>query len=113
MPVMTDTRTVAANTTVENILAGKLHEFISGMNAARIRVFISAAAAGITASCLTGGESFAQDQAVSNSNRFPQDPEDFYAEMAGMMGDRITVGLRNSTGAGIVVNTRVTVDAIG
>lgn len=113
MPVMTDSRTVAANTTVENILAGKLHEFISGMGAAAIRVFISAAAAGVNASCLVGGESFAQDQAVSNSNRFPQDPEDFFVQMGGIQGDRITVGLRNTTGAGIVVQTRVEVTAAG
>jgi len=110
MPVMTDTRTVSANSTVENILAGKLHEFISGIPAARVNVFISAAASGVLATCLAGGESFSQDQAVSNSNRFPQDPEDFFVAMGALQGDRLVIGLRNSTAAGIIVNTRVNID---
>lgn len=111
MPVMTDVRTVAANTTVENILGGKVAEFLTENSV--IRVFMSAAAVGINASFLVGTESLVQDQEISNSNRFPQDPEDFLAESGGLEGDRILIALRNTTGAGIVVNTRVSLEPVG
>lgn len=112
MPVMTDSRSVAANAAVENILAGKLHEFISGMSAARIRVFVTSSATGINASLLVGGESFVQDQLVSAANRFPIDPDDFFAEGGGFAGDRISIPVRNTTGGALTVITRVVVDAI-
>lgn len=113
MPVMTDSRSVAANAAVENILSGKLHEFISGMQAAQIRVFMSASAVGMNASVLVGGESFCQDQTVSNSNRFPIDPDDFLADAGGFAGDRILIGLRNTTGGAITVQTRVSITPVG
>lgn len=112
MPVMSDNRSVAANSSVENILSGKLHEFISGMQAARVRVFMTASAAGIFASLLVGGESFCQDQTVSAAGRYPLDPDDFLVEGAGYAGDRILIGLRNSTGGALTVITRVSVEPI-
>jgi len=113
MPVMTDVQVVAANATVANVLAGKLHEFISGMTAARIRVFVTGSAAGLNASLLVGGESFAQDQEVSAANRFPIDPDDFTVEAGGYAGDRIVLSLRNTTGAGITARSRVVIDPVG
>jgi len=111
MPVMTDRRSVAANTTVENILSGKVHEFLPENSV--IRVFMAAAAAGINASFLVGSESLVQDQEVSDANRFPQDPEDFLSESGGLEGDRVLLALRNTTGAAIVVITRVSIEPVG
>jgi len=113
MPVMSDSRSVAANATVENILSGKLHEFISGMGAGRIRVFMTSSATGINASLLVGGESFCQDQLVSGANRFPIDPDDFLVEGGGFAGDRILLSLRNTTGGALTTITRVVIDPVG
>lgn len=112
MPVMSDSRSVAANATVENILSGKLHEFIAG-SAARVRVFMTSSATGVNASLLVGGESFCQDQLVSGANRYPIDPDDFLVEGAGFGGDRLLLSLRNTTGGALTVITRVVVDPIG
>ena len=109
---MTDSRSVAANTVVENILTGKLHEFISGMQAARVRVFITSSATGINASLLIGGESFVQDQLVSGANRFPLDPDDFFAEGGGFVGDRILLSVRNTTGGALTTITRIVIDPV-
>jgi len=111
MAVMTDVRSVAANTTLENILAGKVHEFLQENSV--VRVFLSAAAVGVNASFLVGSESQVQDQEVSDSNRFPQDPEDFLTESGGLESDRLLISLRNTTGAAIVVKTRVSIEPIG
>jgi len=112
MPVMSDSRSVAANTVVENILTGKLHEFISGMRAGRVRIFMASSASGINASLLVGGESFCQDQLCSFANRFPIDPDDFLAEGGGYAGDRILVSVRNTTGGALTINTRIVIDPV-
>lgn len=112
MPVMTDVTTVAANATTANILSGKLHEFISGMAAARIRVFMTSSAGGLNASVLVGGESFMQDQEVSGAARFPLDPDDFLVEAGGFAGDRIVISLRNTTGGNLTARTRIQIDPV-
>lgn len=110
MPVMSDVRSVAANTTIENILSGKVHEFLSENSV--VRVFQAASAVGMNVSFLVGSESLVQDQEISAANRFPQDPEDFLAESGGIEGDRILIALRNTTGAAITVNTRVSIEPV-
>ena len=108
MSQMSDNRSVAANASVENILSGKLHEFLP--EASIVTVAISAAAVGMFASILVGGESIMQDQEVSSSNRFPITPDDIVAQGAGFEADRLIVSLRNSTGAAIIVRSTVTVE---
>lgn len=108
MSQMSDNQSVGANSVVENILAGKLHEFLP--EASIVTVAISAAAVGMNASILIGGESIMQDQEVSSSNRFPITPDDVAAQGAGFESDRLIVSLRNTTGAAIVTRTTVTVE---
>ena len=108
MSVMSDNRSVAANATVENVLAGKLHEFLPEPSI--ITAAIAAAAVGVRASLLIGGESVMQDQEVSDSNRFPITPDDIIAQGAGFDTDRLILSLRNTTGAAIIVKTMVTVE---
>ena len=109
MPVMTDRRSVAANSVVENIIQGKLHEFIQ-FEAASIRLFQTGSAVGLNVSLLVGGESFCQDQEVSGANRFPIDPDDFVIDAAGLSGDRILLSVRNTTGAAITSVARLEVE---
>lgn len=111
MPVMTDRRSVAANSTVENVLSGKLQEFVQ-FQQAMIRLFMTASAVGLNASLLVGGESFCQDQEISGANRFPIDPDDFVIDAAGIQGDRILLSLRNTTGGALTVVTRIEVEAM-
>ena len=105
MPRMTDVRSVGANSTVENVLAGKLHEFLSTRSL--VRLMCVAGAVGLRVSLLIGGEALVQDQEISGANRFPIYPDDIVAEGAGFGGDRITVSVRNTTAAAITANTVV------
>lgn len=111
MPRMTDVRTVAANAIIPNILTGKIHEFASRPSV--VRMMITGGAVGMFTSFLIGGEAVVQDQEIGAANRFPIDPDDFFAEFGAGVGDRVVVQLRNSTGAGIVVQTVVDVSPIG
>lgn len=111
MNTMTDRQSVAANATVANVLAGKLHEFVTQQSV--VRIYSTAAAVGVFISALVGGESVVQDQEVSAQNRMPIVPDDFIAEIGALPGDRILVAQRNSTAAAIVAFTRVEVEPTG
>jgi len=104
---MTDRQTVAANTRTGNILAGKAFEFVGRPSI--VNVFIVAAAVGVNADFQIGGESIVSDEEVSGANRFPQTNTDLFARHGGLGGERIFISLRNTTGAGIVVQTLVEV----
>lgn len=106
--VMTDgARSVAANATTANIMAGKTLEFIA--EAAIVSIYIVAAATGIFATVVLGGEIVVDDQEVSDANRWPRLSEDLLARVGGSPGERIVVRLRNSTGAAIIVDSLVEV----
>jgi hypothetical protein len=105
---MTFVGVIAANAQNDNVLSGKLHEFLGEHS--RIVIAATGAAAGVRLSALVGGEAFVQDQEISSGNRFPQLPQDFVAEGAGFPGDRLVIPVRNTTGAGI--NVQLTVDVI-
>lgn len=110
MVLMTDRQTVAANSTVANVLQGKVHEFVSKPSV--VRVYGQAAAVGLFMSVLVGNESVMQDQEIGAQNRMPIVPDDFVTEAGALPGDRIVVSLRNSTGAGVAGFTRVEVEEV-
>ena len=110
MPRMSDRQSVGANAVVANVLAGKLHEFLSEDSI--VRLYAVAAAVGLNVSLLVGGESIVQDQEVSGAGGFPVIPDHFIAEGAGFAGDRLVLSLRNTTGAAIVATTIVDTEPI-
>jgi len=103
MPLLTDRQTVAANTSVQNSLAGKSLEFLQAPSA--VEVAVVAAAVGVFYTVLIGTEVIVEDQEASSQNRFGIYPDDFTVNGGGLPGNRLVVKLRNSTGAGIVVFT--------
>lgn len=108
MAVMTDVRSVAGNTVVENVLSGKLHEFLQEDSIVRLAAVASAV--GIRVTLLVGGEAVIQDQEISGANRFPVEPDDIVAEGAGVGGDRLVLSLRNTTAGALTVNSKLTTE---
>jgi len=107
MPFMADRQSVAANSTVANVLAGKSQEFLTAPSV--IRFGVVAAAVGLFTTIIVGNEVICEDQEASSANRSPLDPDDYNYEASGMPGDRVIVKLRNSTGAAIIGFTGVKV----
>lgn len=95
MPVMTNRQSVAANTTVQNVFTGQLHEFLQ--TRAAVRLYGTASAVGLNMSLIIGDEVVIDDQELSAQNRMPLVPDDLIAESAGFKGDRLIVRLRNTT----------------
>lgn len=104
---MTDVRSVAANTTVDNVISGKIHEFLT--QPSRVRLAIQGSAAGLRCSLLVGGESFIQDQEIGSANRFPLLPDDIAGEAAGFKGDRVVLQIRNTTAGALTAQSAVDV----
>lgn len=111
MALLTDVRTVAANSTVANVLSGKTQEFLT--RPSLIRGGVVGAAVGLFATLLIGDTVVVEDQEVSDANRTPIDPDDFDLEGAGFAGDRLVLKLRNSTGAGILAKAKIKVNPAG
>jgi hypothetical protein len=105
MPVMTDRQSVAANATVQNVLAGKIGEFLAAGGS--VVLYGTASAVGLNMSLLVGGSVIIDDQEVNAQNRMPLVPDDFVGAAGGMQGDRIIVRLRNTTGGAITAFSRV------
>jgi hypothetical protein len=105
VPSMTNRQSVAANTTIANVFAGQLNEFLP--RNAIVRLYATAAAVGLNVSLIVGDEIFLDDQEVSAQNRMPLVPDDLVVEGAGFTKDRVVVRFRNTTGAAIVAFARV------
>lgn len=99
---------VPANATTANLLAGELAEQLTAPSAVRLAAV--AAAAGVFATFLVGRETVLDDQELSNANRFPVFPDDVVGEHGGFPLDKLTLRLRNSTGAAIVTKYVVDVE---
>lgn len=109
MPTLTDVRSVGANAKVDNVLSGKVYEFMPYDG--EVRFGIVAAAAGMRATVISGADVLQDDQECSPANRFPVDPDDFQLSDVAGAGERLVVALRNTTGAPIIVNTVVKIEA--
>lgn len=103
MARMSDSSSVAGNTTTTNILAGKLHEFLNENSI--VWLLATSSATGINGTLLVGGESVLQDQIISFANRFPVWPDDMVVEAGGFAGDRLVLFYRNTTAGALTVNT--------
>ena len=110
MATMTDRQSVAANSTVINVLAGKIFEFAQRPSLASI--YATASAVGLNISFVVGNEVMVDDQEVNAQNRMPIVPDDLVARAAALRGDRLVLRLRNTTGGAITAFTRVDLDPV-
>ena len=108
--VITDNQSVPANGTVVNVYTGQLDEFLQDDSI--VQLGIVGAASGLFYTLIVGKEVIVQDQEMSDANRFPQDPEDFVIQAAGLQGDRLVLSLRNSTAGALVVRSITKINAV-
>lgn len=108
--VMTDVRSVAANTTTDNILSGKAQEFVN--EASILQIGVCASAVGLKAIVVIGNEVVVDDQEVSAANHMPLFPDDVLAEGGAFPGDRVIVRLHNTTGGAITGFTKINLSPV-
>src|SRR6266700_5909075 len=100
--IISSTVSVAANARSANVFAGEQFEFAPSRAVCTLR--LSAAATGVRADLLAGGEAIVVNALVSNSNRFPIIPDDNVASFGVYKGERLVLTFRNSTAGALVVN---------
>lgn len=108
MSVMTDTQSIAANTTIANVIAGKSKEFVT--EPSLVTVSATGSAAGLMITLIIGEEIVIDDQDVGPGNRFPIVPDDVLAQGGAFPGDRIVVRMRNRTAGALTSWVRVDVE---
>lgn len=107
MPVMTDRRSVPANSTIDNVLAGKIDEFLRENSI--VTLYAAAEAVGVNVSLIIGNEVVFDDQEITSRGAGVSltVPDDFMVQGAGLAGDRMVLRLRNTTVGAIIVRTRL------
>lgn len=110
MPIMNDRRSVAANATVDNVLAGKIDEFLKMPS--MLTLYANAEAVGLNVSFIVGNQVVVDDQEVAARAAGVSivKPDDLLIQSGGLQGDRLILRLRNTTGAAIICRTQLQVD---
>jgi len=101
--VISSTYNALANARSLNVLSGEQFEFVPG-RAALIRLRCSTPATGVRVDFQIGGETVLTNALVSNSNRFPIQPDDVLLnDTGGRGGERLFMTFYNTTGGAILV----------
>lgn len=115
MPLITDARSLAANTIVDNILAGKQWEFLP-FNAL-LGVGITADGPGLFMSVNVAGRLLVDAQEVptkgaAGTGAWPVFPDDQLFKDFGFQSQKVQITLHNRTGGALLAKTRLQIDPV-
>jgi len=111
MPVIFRETSVAANSTVDNLLAGSAFEF--ARQNSLVSVGVAQAATGCFVTFNSGSDVVAEEFPPPILTRYPIIPDEMYASDVAAAGDRLVLRVRNTTGGAIIVRTIVQVSSLG
>lgn len=93
---------VAGGEVDENIFSGSAYEFVRGNSF--VSMGVVQAATGCFVTIQAGGNVVAEEfEPPIEASAFPQTNEDFYFNSFAVVGDRLVLRVRNSTGGAIVI----------
>lgn len=101
MPVIQKEVSVAANSAVENILSGSAFEFLRGN--AVVSIGLTGSATGLVANIQSGADIVLEESPILVKTTMPTIPDDMYYNDVGVMGDRLVVRCRNTTGGALTI----------
>lgn len=110
MPVIQQSISVGANTSVDNVLAGSQFEFLP--YDASLMFGVSGSANGLIVDVYSGQDVLAETMAIGATNRIPVMPDDFTLSDVAGAGERIKVRVRNTTAGAVTFFYSVRIDAI-
>jgi len=99
MPVIQKAESIAATTTVENVLSGSAFEFARSNQVVSIGVVCDTAAC--FATITNGSDILLEESEVAVSSDFPIIPDEFYYNDVAAQGDRLVIRLRNPTAGAV------------
>lgn len=98
-------KSIAANTTDENIIAGSAYEYARTPSFASVAIVGSAT--GLFATIQAGPVVVLEESPIAIRTTMPVIPDDFYYTMALAPQDRIVIRVRNSTGGALTARVVV------
>jgi len=107
MPVIQREVSVAANATVDNLIAGSAFEFARGN--VLVSIGVTQAATGLQVTINSGSDVIAEEFAPAILTRFPVIPDEMYYNDVAVQGDRLVIRVRNTTGGALIVRAIVQV----
>jgi len=105
MPVIQKEVSIAANSSNENILSGSAFEFLRGN--AVVSIGLTGAATGLVANIQSGADIVLEESPLEVKTTFPVIPDEMYYNDVGVLGDRLVIRVRNTTGGALVVRAIV------
>lgn len=95
---------LTAGTSIDNVFANSQWEILTGPCEIFIGIVADGGAIGdVLATCYSGTDTLAEEQPVSNANRFPIYPDDYTLNDVAAAGDRLKLKLRNPSASTRVV----------
>lgn len=95
MPMIRKEVSIAANTTVDNIVSGSIYEFMP-WNAA-LTIGSQASATGLVVTLNSGSDTILEESPVPIQDRFPIIPDDMDVNDVAAAGERLVIKVRNTT----------------
>ena len=105
MPTIQKEVSVAANATVDNLISGSSFEFLRGN--AVVSMGIVGSATGLVASIQSGSDIVLEEAPILVKTTMPTIPDDMYYNDVGVLGDRLVLRIRNTTGGALTVRAIV------
>lgn len=99
MPTVRVSASIAANATVDNVLAGSQFEFLPYN--AYLEFAVNGSATGLVTDIYSGSDTLCENAAVNTANRFGVYPDDFDLNDVAGAGERVKVRVRNTTGGAL------------
>lgn len=110
MPVIQKEVSVAANATNDNLLSGSSFEFLRSN--AVVSIGLAGSATGLVASIQSGSDIVLEESPILVKTTMPTIPDDMYYNDVGVMGDRLVVRIRNTTGGALTVRAVVQISQV-
>jgi len=105
MPVIQKEVSIAANSSNENILSGSAFEFLRGN--AVVSIGLTGSATGLVANIQSGADIVLEESPLEIKTSFPVVPDEMYYNDVGVLGDRMVIRVRNTTGGALTIRAIV------
>lgn len=112
MPLISDSQSIAAGATVDNILAGSQFEFLPYDAFLEFGIVGAGVASDFLVDVYSGQDVLMESGAISIAARTPIYPDDYSLNDAAAGGERIKVRARNTSAGALVLNTAVKITPI-
>lgn len=100
MPVIMRERSVAANSTDDNLLSGSTYEIMTGN--VLMSIGVTAAATGTFITILSGTDTVLEESPPNVLTRYPVIPDEMYFTDVATAAERILIRARNDTAGAII-----------